>query len=257
MFNPSIHHRHSIRLKKYDYSSAGMYYVTICTQNRENLFGYIEKNKMLLNHAGEMVDRIYNDLINYHNIKINKYIIMPNHIHGIIEIPVGADSISAQNNDTIFIDDTNTAKNNETISAQNENTIRISETNTTNNNKSISAQTHDSMQNTECVTANTTDHISNEKIGAIHHDKKWADMESAPTCLNRSDDVLADIIQTFKRYTTIEYIKLVNQNILPPFNKRIWQRNYYEHIIRNNESLKRITAYIQNNPKKWYDTNEK
>ena len=113
------------------------------------------------------------------------------------------------------------------------------------------------MHATEYITVHKTEYIYNEKIRTIHHDKKWADMESAPTCLNRSGDVLADIIQTFKRYTTIEYIKMVKQNILPPFNKRIWQRNYYEHILRNNESLKRITTYIQNNPRKWFANNEK
>jgi putative transposase len=55
MFDPDKHHRHSIRLQGYDYSQAGLYFITICTQNREKLFGYIENNKMILNDAGEMV----------------------------------------------------------------------------------------------------------------------------------------------------------------------------------------------------------
>ena len=92
MFDPGIHHRRSIRLKKYDYSRSGLYFITICTQNREKLFGNIENNKMKLNHAGEMVDRIYNELINYYNMKIDNYIIMPNHFHGIIEIPQSPNS---------------------------------------------------------------------------------------------------------------------------------------------------------------------
>lgn len=56
-YNPDIHHRRSIRLKGYDYSSKGMYFITICTQNRENLFGEIINNEMVLNIAGEMVGR--------------------------------------------------------------------------------------------------------------------------------------------------------------------------------------------------------
>ena len=225
MFDPVLHHRRSIRLQEYDYSKAGLYFVTICTHNREKLFGYIENKKMKLNDAGKMVDRIYNELINYHNMEIDKYIIMPDHFHGIIKILVGADSISAQSDDTIRIDDANTAKN----------------------DKSNFAQTHGPMQNTEYMTAHDTEHISNDKIRAIHNDKKWA---------TDTDGGLSNIIQTFKRYTTIEYIKMVKKNILPPFNKRIWQRNYYEHIIRTNESLKKITEYILTNPGKWSEIDE-
>lgn len=69
-------------------------------------------------------------------------------------------------------------------------------------------------------------------------------MKSAPTSIPK-------IIQTFKRYSTLEYIKLVKQNILPPFKKRIWQRNYYDHIIRDEKSFLKIYEYIENNPLKW------
>ena len=59
------------------------------------------------------------------------------------------------------------------------------------------------------------------------------------------------IIQWYKTMTTNEYIKNVKQNSWPPFKKRIWQRNYYEHIIRNDEELKTIRHYIKNNPLNW------
>ena len=62
---------------------------------------------------------------------------------------------------------------------------------------------------------------------------------------------LPDVIQSFKRHSTIEYIKLVKQNILPPFDKQIWQRGYYEHIIRNEHEYQKIYEYIENNPIKW------
>jgi hypothetical protein len=76
--------------------------------------------------------------------------------------------------------------------------------------------------------------------------KTRGDMESPPTITT-----IPNIIQTFKRYTTIEYIKMVKQNILPPFDKCIWQRNYYEHIIRNEETYLKISNYIINNPLNW------
>ncbi len=55
-YNPDIHHRRSIRLKGYDYTQAGLYFVTICCQNRECLYGQVKNNKMILNDAGKMVN---------------------------------------------------------------------------------------------------------------------------------------------------------------------------------------------------------
>ncbi len=88
--DPEKHHRRSIRLKGYDYSRAGAYFVTICTQNRECLFGDIVDGEMMLNKNGEIVESVWNDLPNhYAHVELDYHIIMPNHIHGIIII-VGA-----------------------------------------------------------------------------------------------------------------------------------------------------------------------
>ena len=54
-YNPAIHHRRSIRLKGYDYSQQGLYFITICTQHRSHIFGKIENGKMVLNEFGEIV----------------------------------------------------------------------------------------------------------------------------------------------------------------------------------------------------------
>ncbi|MFZ2537846.1 MAG: transposase [Oscillospiraceae bacterium] len=177
-YNPDIHHRQSIRLKNYNYSKNGFYYVTICTENREHLFGEIIDGKIKLNTAGEMIEQIYLGLKQeIYDIQLDKYVLMPNHFHGIII--VGADSISAHNE------------------------------NGTNSNR--------------------------------------ADIESAPTT------TLATIIQSFKRSTTIKYIDGVKKGAYPPFNKRIWQRNYYDHIIRNEQDYQRIWEYIDKNQLKWHD----
>ena len=55
-YNPNIHNRRSIRLKGYDYSQAGLYFITICVQNRKCLFGDVIAGKMILNDAGRMVE---------------------------------------------------------------------------------------------------------------------------------------------------------------------------------------------------------
>lgn len=84
--------RKSIRLKEYDYSAIGYYYVTICTRTREELFGHIENNCMILNGIGKIVKNTWLEIPNhFSNVKLDEYIVMPNHIHGIIIIdsPVG------------------------------------------------------------------------------------------------------------------------------------------------------------------------
>ena len=194
-YNSNIHHRQSIRLKGYDYSRAGLCFVTMCCQNRAHLFGGIVDGKMALNDAGKMVRKMWNEIPNdFTNIHLNEYITMPNHIHGIIEIvAVGADSISVQTADG------NGVKMGAGIGAEMD-----------------SAPT----------------------------------MDSAPATMD-SGIGLPRVVQSFKRHTTIEYIKMVKQKILPSFNKRVWQRNYWEHIIRDENEFIRISEYIRNNPTNW------
>jgi REP element-mobilizing transposase RayT len=89
MYNPDIHRRKSIRLKHYDYSSVGAYFVTICVCNRKNSFGIIKNGKIRLNNLGEIAGdewqktpEIRRDM----NIQLDEFVIMPNHMHGIIMI---------------------------------------------------------------------------------------------------------------------------------------------------------------------------
>ncbi|MDP4999472.1 MAG: hypothetical protein NWQ41_10940, partial [Saprospiraceae bacterium] len=95
-YNPNIHHRKSIRLKGYDYSQAGLYFITICIQHRACLFGHITKGEMILNDAGNMVKNEWLNLkTRFPNIELHDYVVMPNHFHGILEI-VGAPLVGAQ-----------------------------------------------------------------------------------------------------------------------------------------------------------------
>lgn len=86
-FNPDLHHRRSIRLHGYDYALAGAYFITACTQGRARLFGEIVEGRMRLNAAGDMVWRISNDMpSHYPGIDIDEFIVMPDHIHAIVDI---------------------------------------------------------------------------------------------------------------------------------------------------------------------------
>lgn len=94
-YNPDVHHRRSIRLEEYDYLRKGIYFITICTKNRENLFWKCrgatvrrpETNADKLNYYGKIVQKEWlNNEETYENIILDEYIIMPNHVHGIIAI---------------------------------------------------------------------------------------------------------------------------------------------------------------------------
>lgn len=86
-FDPERHHRRSIRLKGYDYSQAGAYFVTICTQGRICLFGDVVNDQMELNDAGRLMESAWLDLPNrFPAIELDEFVVMPNHMHGIIVI---------------------------------------------------------------------------------------------------------------------------------------------------------------------------
>ncbi len=90
----------SMRLKNWNYSSNGYYYITICTKNREHFFGNIKNNKVILNKIGEIANKNWIDIPNhFENIKLGNFIIMPNHIHGIILIVETLHATSLHNND--------------------------------------------------------------------------------------------------------------------------------------------------------------
>ncbi len=89
-YDPAMHRRRSIRLRGYDYSRAGAYFVTICVQNRQCLFGDITNEEMRLNDAGKMIQTVWDEIPeHYPGIKTDEFVIMPNHIHGIVVITAG------------------------------------------------------------------------------------------------------------------------------------------------------------------------
>ncbi|MBN2383185.1 hypothetical protein JXQ70_09915 [bacterium] len=86
-YDPEKHNRQSIRLKGYDYSQPGFYYFTICTQDRVERFGDVKNDTMILNDAGKMVDAEWNRIPKrYCHVILDAYVIMPNHMHGILQI---------------------------------------------------------------------------------------------------------------------------------------------------------------------------
>jgi REP element-mobilizing transposase RayT len=97
-YNPKKHHRKSVRLKGYDYASEGLYFITIVCQNKRQLFGYVENEELIFNDAGKHANQCWLDIPNYFpNINLHAHQIMPNHMHGIIEITYQDSSVRAKN----------------------------------------------------------------------------------------------------------------------------------------------------------------
>jgi len=177
------HHRRSIRLRRYDYTQAGAYFVTICTYNRELLFGEIVDGEMRLNEWGEIAwAEWFQTAVVRPNVTLypDEFVVMPNHVHGIIRI----------------VDDIAT---------------------------NVGAQ--------RCAPA------------AVGAQRRCAPTAAGPRVLPGS---LGAIIRAYKSATT----RRINEHRGTP-GAPLWQRNYYEHIIRDQTGLDRIRAYILSNPTRW------
>lgn len=189
-YNPRIHKRKSIRLKPYDYSKAGLYFITICCKNRIPHFGNISNGKMILNQYGIIA---HNEWANTPyirpNIELGEFIIMPNHMHAIIKICTG-------------------------------------------------------ILHTPIYIPHTPNDIPNtdDRMGVCNINDRSRGVCNTP--LRSPSQTIGAIIRGYKSSVTKQ---LNSFNIDCP----IWQRNYYEHIIRDEKSYQNISNYIINNPRKW------
>ncbi len=181
-FNPEHHHRRSIRLKHYDYTQPGAYFVTICAHERTHLFGEVVDGRMLLNALGETARQCWLAIPDHFpHTQLDEYVIMPNHVHGIIWI----------------VDD---------------------------------------MGN-NAVPKN----VRWKNVGA----KNFSPLPSNNEYPHGTSRTLGSIIRGFKTGVT----KWARQNTDV---YTVWQRNYYEHIIRTERALNAIRRYIAENPRRWH-----
>ena len=237
-YDPNIHHRRSVRLRGYDYASAGWYFVTICTQNHECLFGNIENNAMVLNDAGRMVERWYHETQNrFPDIVCHEMVVMPNHFHCIWE-NVGLNGAVGANL-----------------------CVRPATINNDVSHPCVRHVANDVNTVTDIIGdegAHTGAHIiggNDEFFGDAggHAGPPLREVNDSDLIENVSGSPLSAVVGWFKTMSTNEYIRGVKQLGWPPFDRKLWQRNYYEHIIRDDQSLCEIAYYITNNPARWSD----
>ena len=189
---PTIHHRRSIRLKGYDYSSQGAYFVTLCCEDRKHRFGEITQHQMHLNDLGKIAAEWMENLhTKFPNIEIGEYIIMPDHIHANIVI-----------NDAI-------------------------------------PERVDRDGDTEEISR------GDREVREVRAPFTGALEEGAP------DASLGNIVGAYKSLVANGCLKWYKERNLRM--GKLWQRNYFERIIRDERSYENIAAYIRNNPEKWPD----
>jgi REP element-mobilizing transposase RayT len=203
-FNPQIHHRRSIRLKGYDYSKTGLYFITLCVEDKQHLFGDIIDGKMILNQLGQIAnDEWINTSDIRDNISLHEFIIMPNHFHCIIEINFQ----KGENNQSIGA----FKSPSQTIGS----IIRGYKIATTKKIKDFLKE--ENIRTGELQFAPISQSISSESEIALYSQTISGELQFAPT------------------------------------NSKIWQRNYYENIIRDEKAYQNISNYIKNNPAKWHE----
>jgi putative transposase len=191
-YDPQQHHRRSIRLKSYDYTQPGVYFVTILAWHRQPIFGQIQAEKILLSPAGEIVWQAWQDLPrHFKHITLGNAVVMPNHLHGILFINGRGEAFAAGVEGEV-----------------------------------------------EVIPANASP----------SHSPKATTAGPSPSHSLKATTAgsLAAIIQNFKSITS----RKIARELGHP-GSLIWQRNYYERVVRNEDELRHLSEYILNNPSRW------
>jgi putative transposase len=265
-YNPNIHHRRSIRLKGYDYSQAGLYFITICCQDRICRFGKIENGEMILNEYGEIAHNEWMKTPELRpQIELDAFIVMPNHIHGIIIInETDRGELHSPDKPEIEMGELHSPESNSTNKIQGEcnSPQRGFSDNKPEFNSSIKIQGESDSPikiQGECnspqrgFSDNKPEFNSSIKIqGEFNSPNKIQGECNSPqrgfidnkTEFKSPRQTVGAIVRGYKSSVT-------KQLGLMGFDEKLWQRNYYEHIIRDEKAYHNISEYIINNPAKW------
>ena len=213
-YDPAKHKRRSIRLKGYDYSAPGAYFITICIHQRQCLFGQVVLGQMELNATGLWVHACWQRLPHqFSGLTLDVFVFMPNHMHGILWL--GDDTPCGDGGD--ICDDGDAPRKGEAFGHQ------------------LLEQPKVFQPNASPLPTRTVTPISPDTCTI------------APTHpIGTTPGSTSAIIQNFKSIST----RRINQ-LQRSAGRTIWQRNYYEHIIRDERALQNIRNYIRNNPPAW------
>ncbi|QUV79879.1 transposase [Chloracidobacterium thermophilum] len=286
-YDPARHHRRSIRLQGYDYARPGAYFVTIVTQGRACLFGEVVAGEMRMNDAGRMVHHVWDELaLFYEGVQTDAFIVMPNHVHGIIILTGNVRATPHVHPDEMAVratprgcpttprgcpDEMNATPRvhpdemNVNVGATprgcpdhprdcpdhprdcpDEMAVRATPRGCPDPQSAPTAPSHPPTAQPHPPMGQARGPAPTVAPAAPSHPPMGQPRGVAPTL------GLPDVVHRFKTMTTKRYADGVRANQWPPFPGRLWQRNYYEHIIRDDQSWQRIREYILTNPLRWH-----
>ena len=209
---PEGFHRRSIRLRGYDYANEGAYYLTICTHERSPLFGRINDGVMHASPLGDIVQRCW-DAIPEHmpHADVGEFVVMPNHVHGIVIIRERA------------------------LDAGSSGAVGVG---------GVGAR-HDAP---DTMTDGYDDPVPLADARGPHtrarHDAPVRDPRKPPGIPNGA---LGQIVASYKSAVT----RMAYRDGLLPHGTSLWQRNYWDRVIRDDGEYERIAKYIRDNPTNW------
>ena len=224
--NPSLPHRRTLRLPEFDYAQPGAYFVTIVTQYRKPIFGQIVDGEMVLNEVGWMIKDVIDQIPeHYLGVNVELFVIMPNHVHllflifdvvadpraGVVAGPRACHANQIEDGQPRGVDPTK---------------------------ERLSLPVQDPRAG---VVAGLCACQANQ----------IEDGQPRGVVLTKEQLSLPEIVHRIKSFTTHRYMKGVIERGWTRFEKRLWRRNYYEHIIRNERDYLAIYEYILANPMNW------
>ncbi|MBN8707330.1 MAG: hypothetical protein J0L62_15770 [Bacteroidetes bacterium] len=262
-FNPNYHHRRSIRLKGYDYSMEGLYFVTLCTHKKLCVFGEIAENQMVLNDAGKIANDYWLEIpVHFPNAILHEHIIMPNHVHGIVELTTVNTGLNdgAKYNSELTVGAENILPQQCTGSATTIGVQRIDFTVGAENVLPLQRRGSAIPIGGQRIDPN----VGAENILPLQRPgteiqfgaKNILPQQQQPQRRqNEFQKMIPGSIGAIIKGYKIGVTKWLRQNQSDDFpsGQPVWQRNYYEHIIRNEQAFYSISDYIMNNPANWND----
>ncbi len=226
----------STRLQHWDYRRAGAYFITICTHDRIHYFGEIKNGKMILSHVGVLADVLWHEIKNHaKNVELGEFVVMPNHIHGIL--------ILTENDD---INDAN-GNNNENKNGNGNG----------NNNGNNNGNGNNNVETGHALSlpliGPLIDPMATEPLIEPPFEQSFEQMCEQPIEKTIGQQRFQNIGKNSVSSIVGSYKSAVTRHAHRLGFEFAWQTRFYDHIIRNDKSFKKISNYIINNPSNWQE----
>jgi len=237
-YDPLKHHRRSVRLAGYDYAAPGAYFVTICTHRRQMFFDQLKSR-----HLAEACWRAIPEHTSH--VELDDWVVMPNHIHGLIVIVDHGEANNAENVEEIVADHRRgiqlNAPTTNTLDDLTTKALNISTSNTLENTDDRGRGVQLNAPTTMTMNLSTANTTVDSAINTLAQPRY---VDNPFSVMSPRRNTLSVIIRTYKAAVTTACRAAGRSEFA-------WQRGYYEHVVRNPRELRALRRYIRDNLLKW------